>query len=539
MHELPETLDETYERILMKIPPKSSRLAHKVLQLLAFRNGHISFTLNELAEAVVVDVEQLSFSPEKRLLDKNYLFEICTCLITLNSNGRVGLAHYSVKEYLVSDRIQRGPTTSFQISNIGFDVMYTKICLVYLLDITYDGSCSAKGYHNFTEDQCSDYLYQLDATFPFLTAALNWDLMDIGHISDPAIDDLLIRLVNPNGIHYQQWLHCSNSMTENVRVPYRSWKMLPGAEPTIAFANACGLNLVGTAKVMLESKPDLATSGDFIEFSPDNVYIHGGILEAGTLLDVLDVAIYFLDCEIVDLLLDWGANPNANRPDRCCKLLFALKIMLFGEQNYDDFDTDILHIIKSLLNRGADPNPHGVAITPLQAAALGNDCSVLELLLDAGADVNAVGDDEAIVRAIERRSTRKEDPFLHHLHPVLFRKIGKECVSQYDIQQSIHARSSLRYYETPLRIVETRINMDIFKRDNRLAMKNILTEKGGQSAHLYPVEGNLWDWILANHPSLPPVDFFTPCEPEPSFSASSIGDHAGELTSSGHELHDF
>ena len=74
LQELPETLDETYERILMKIPQKSSRLAHKVLQLLAFDDEKLFSTLNALAEAVVVDVEQLSFSSEKRLFDKNDVF---------------------------------------------------------------------------------------------------------------------------------------------------------------------------------------------------------------------------------------------------------------------------------------------------------------------------------------------------------------------------------------------------------------------------------------------------------------------------------
>lgn len=135
MHELPETLDETYDRILLKIPQKSSRLAHRVLRLLAFDNEGIFSMLDNLVEAVVVDVEQLSFSPEKRLLDKNDLFEICTCLITLTSRNEVRLAHYSVKEYLVSERIHRGPATAFQISEIGFGVLARKICLVYLLDI--------------------------------------------------------------------------------------------------------------------------------------------------------------------------------------------------------------------------------------------------------------------------------------------------------------------------------------------------------------------------------------------------------------------
>ena len=102
----------------MKIPQKSSEFAHKVLQLLAFCTIESSGfdKLNALAEAVIVDVEQLSFSPEKRLLDRNALFEICTCLITVTSEDKVILAHYSVKEYLDSERIKLGPATSFQIS---------------------------------------------------------------------------------------------------------------------------------------------------------------------------------------------------------------------------------------------------------------------------------------------------------------------------------------------------------------------------------------------------------------------------------------
>lgn len=290
MHELPETLDETYERILLQIPQKSGRIAHKVLQLLAFDNENLFSTLNALAEAVVVDVEQLSFNPEKRLLDKNYLFEICTCLITLTSKEEVRLAHYSVNEYLVSERIQRSLTASFQIFEIGFGVLATKICLVYLLDITYDGVCSAKDYlSKFTEDQRYDYDHQLATNFPFLTTALCWELNDTGTISDPAIDGLLIRLFNPKGVHYQQWLHCTNiRLIEILKViRYPSWRTLPGAESIVAFTNACRYHLLGTAKAMLESKPDLVTSGDLLEFDPDNGYMDDYILRAGTLLDLL------------------------------------------------------------------------------------------------------------------------------------------------------------------------------------------------------------------------------------------------------------
>ena len=124
----------------MKIPRKSGKIAHKVLQLLAF-HGQGFQHINVLAEALAVDVEQLSFNPEKRLLDRNALFEICTCLVTLTNRDKVILAHYLVKEYLVLERIRLGPATSFQISDVSSNVLAAKICLVYLLDISYEGSC--------------------------------------------------------------------------------------------------------------------------------------------------------------------------------------------------------------------------------------------------------------------------------------------------------------------------------------------------------------------------------------------------------------
>ena len=53
------------------------------MKLLAFDDEN-----NALAEAVVVDVEQLSFSSEKRLFDKNDVFEICTRLRIVETRFR-------------------------------------------------------------------------------------------------------------------------------------------------------------------------------------------------------------------------------------------------------------------------------------------------------------------------------------------------------------------------------------------------------------------------------------------------------------------
>lgn len=494
LHELPETLDETYERILMKIPQKSSKFAHKVLQLLAFCTAdRCGFDkLNALAEAVIVDVEQLSFSPEKRLLDRNALFEICTCLITVTSEDKVILAHYSVKEYLDSERIKLGPATSFQISKIASEVLGTTICLVYLLDITYEGVCSDDDYDEMTEDQQKDYHCYEDWKFPLLTTALSWlcvlrykDIWTVQGPNTAIIHNLLIRLFTSKEVHYKKWLDRSGFIYEDPELgPHLiNWKTQPGAEPNTAFAIACGYGLVETAKVILESNPNLSTSGDLVEVEsgewldafddPKNIHT----LQAGTLLDLLDVAIYFRKDNFVELLLDSGANPNAISPDGCCKLLLALKVLAFGDFSYGDF----LGIIESLLKAGADPNPRGVAITPLQAACLCEYSNNVELLLDAGAQVNAVGDDRAIIAGIQRRSTTKADQF------IMGDGWPLKVLSQIEIRKLISTRGALRNYETPLRIVEKRLHQWAgSERDELLKMKNLLIENGGKSLNLYP-----------------------------------------------------
>ena len=348
-----------------------------------------------------------------------------------------------------------------------------------------------------TEDQQEYYHCYEYRNFPLLTTALSWLHVlrgkDIWFVQGPntaIIHNLLIRLFTSKEVHYKKWLDRSGFISRDSESgPYLThWKTQPGAEPNTAFAIACGYGLVETAKVILESNPNLSTSGDLVEVESDrwlDAFEYDGILytvQAGTLLDLLDVAIYFREYEFVELLLDSGANPNAISLNGCCKLLLILKAWPFG---YPPPGKDLpIGIIESLLKAGADPNPRGprgVAITPLQAASLDEESYIMEILLDAGAQVNAVGDDRAIVAGIQRRSTTEADQFIMDGWPL------KKFLSQIEIRKLISTRGALRNYETPLRIVEKRLHQSAGdKRDELLKMKNLLIENGGKSLNLYP-----------------------------------------------------
>jgi hypothetical protein len=80
LSELPRTLDDTYARILTKIPEHYCKIAHAALQLVSasFR----PLTIEEAAEAIAVDYENEKYDPIlQRPRDPSYILKLCPGLI--------------------------------------------------------------------------------------------------------------------------------------------------------------------------------------------------------------------------------------------------------------------------------------------------------------------------------------------------------------------------------------------------------------------------------------------------------------------------
>ena len=150
---LPKTLDDTYARILTNINEECRQEARRALLWLAFSERPL--LLEEVAEAAVVDPDT-AFDPDERLPDPNYVLEILGSLVTVSSKGvssdasdddsnclpgrEIRLAHFSVKEYLISERIRRGEVSEFGATNIYANHFIAESCLLYTLH--YDESDS-------------------------------------------------------------------------------------------------------------------------------------------------------------------------------------------------------------------------------------------------------------------------------------------------------------------------------------------------------------------------------------------------------------
>ena len=69
--------------------------------------------------------------------------------LLINMTGVVKLAHFSVKEYLVSERIQKGVASSFSISKKVAHSLIAQTCLAYLLQFDTPGSINSSTIQSF------------------------------------------------------------------------------------------------------------------------------------------------------------------------------------------------------------------------------------------------------------------------------------------------------------------------------------------------------------------------------------------------------
>jgi ankyrin repeat protein len=465
LDELPETLDETYERILSKIPRKKRNMAHKLLHYLAFSGPGSNF-LAFLAEIMVVDIDQNNFSPENRFLNpKADLLEICTCLVTFHEGDgedSIAFAHYTVKEYLTSQRILLGPAAAFYVSRAAYDFLAARTYLVYLLNIDYEGLPQAKYYYTMQESQRDDLRDEIEAKYPLLQLAilnLPEHTKGIKNGAERAVvNGLIIKLLTP-GPHFYGWREQSNISYDMIGA-FPMWTFGPGAESAMALAYACFLGYFEVVEMLLEQSPATILENRVGPGPSWNGFDVWCQTAAGT---PLHIAACLEKVNFVRLLIEGGANTNALSDSGTPVLNLALP------EPINETDNDSTAVVKLLLEKGACPNPFRVSETPLQVAVTNHaHIASIQALLEAGADVNGVGFDEAVVARIKYECSEKPEV----------------------MEEIISSRGAEHYYDTPLRIVETSGTLEYWTRE-RLEkwlsdVKQLLRSHGAKSLHLFP-----------------------------------------------------
>jgi ankyrin repeat protein len=348
---LPPTLDKTYERILCAIAEEDAEYAVRVLLWLAFSGRPLA--VEEVAEVIAIDVTRdPAFDREEVLEDPQDALDICSSLVTTatdnnNGYGRLEskrqiavLAHYSVKEYLVSDRIQGGKAARYSMQAAACHSTIAKACLGYL------------GQFQKSEPMAENTLgeYQL-ARY----SAAFW----LNHVQKAGdrgaeMSRAALHLLSRENAAYLNWIRI-----HDIDRPWQDSKFERVIEETpnpLYYAALVGLE--DLVRLLLDKGADVNAQG-------------GGYGNA------LQAASWRGHEQVVKTLLDKGADVNAQGG------VYGNALQAASWRGHEQ-------VVKTLLDKGADVNAQGGGYgNALQAASEGGHEQVVKTLLDKGADVKA------------------------------------------------------------------------------------------------------------------------------------------------------
>ncbi|KAH9073548.1 hypothetical protein EDB83DRAFT_2260331 [Lactarius deliciosus] len=344
LEELPESLDETYERIVMDIKKTNSAHAYRMLQCLAVAIRPLSVA--ELAELLAFDFNATKggipeLNPNWRWEDhEQAVLSTCSSLITIvpdDDSPVVQFSHFSVKEFLMSDRLST-PTkdlSRFHIVPEDANTLIARACLGVLLRDPVDGDSTT--------------------TAPLVRyAAEYWVTHAQAEHVAPRIRDGMEYLFDPDKPYFSAWAklyHVHSNWVDDLES-----KMLPSAAP-LYYAALCGFH---------EIVEHLALK------YPQYTNAIGG--KTGTALHSASVEGHV---EVVRSLLKYGADVDARG------ILGKSPLQLASQEGHPN-------VVRCLLDHGADAEFRSdTRRTPLCHAATWGSLEIVRVLLEHNVDVNS------------------------------------------------------------------------------------------------------------------------------------------------------
>jgi hypothetical protein len=142
LRSLPHALDETYERILCSIDNNSTEETRRILTILCYSPRPL--TVSELIDAIAVEIKDSEgLDRKRRLQDAVDIQRICSGLIEIDLESyfifswkliqTVRIAHFSIQEYLESERIGQQKASMFCLNSVKAHGEIAEVCLLYLL----------------------------------------------------------------------------------------------------------------------------------------------------------------------------------------------------------------------------------------------------------------------------------------------------------------------------------------------------------------------------------------------------------------------
>ena len=376
LNELPTTLDDTYERMLQAIPKEKFQHASRLFQCMVAALRPLR--VEELAEIFAIEFGAndtlnlvVGWRPEH---PEEAVLSTCSTFITIIDNGGSKIAqfsHFSVKEFLTSDRLQMS-----DVGNIG----------QYYIPL--------EPAHAILARACVAVLVQLDEeegerrseVLPLASyAAENW--VRHAQFEDVAsrIQDSLAYLFNPKEPHFRPRI-----LLQGVLGVYSTRPVFfddnPDKLTPLFLAAFCGFSGL-VEHLIVTHAPDVnarchddwsTLHGASCSGQVDSAHI---LLDHGADVNVVGsedyTPLHYASCNghlgVTRFLLEHGANLNAQTVDQKTALYIALE--------WEHFET-----VQLLLDHGADVTIQANRLTPYQLATQNGLHEVAQMLLKRGAE---------------------------------------------------------------------------------------------------------------------------------------------------------
>ena len=345
LDELPETLDETYERVLRDINKANREHAHRLLHCLTVAIRPLR--VEELAEVLAVDFDAAreggipQLNPDWRWADQHQaVLSACSSLIAIVDDGKsqvVQFSHFSVKEFLTSDRLARSSEdiSRYHINLMPAHALLTQACLGVLLRLD-----DMVNEENARDIPLAEY------------AARYWvDHARFEEVSSCISSEAMKYFFDVDKPHWAAWIR-----VHNIDVYWGFYRPFKGAVP-LYYAAACGS--YGLVEHLIEKYPEHINAG------------------GGALMAPLGAALYGRHFQVAELLFQHGADVDLHANHES---LLAMAC--------SDWPPDA---VLWLLERGADANnaQMNVGWTALHYAAFHSRPKVVQALLEHSADINS------------------------------------------------------------------------------------------------------------------------------------------------------
>ena len=390
--ELPESLDETYERILREIKKPNRDHACRLLQCIVVAIRPLA--VGELAEVLAVDFGDSEGIPKLKVNwrwedQEQALLTSCSSLITIvstRSRTMVQFSHFSVKEYLTSTRLatSSGDVSRYHVNLEPAHTILAQACMGILLqaDVRAEQNEVEKrsplaeyaAEHWVTHAQfqsvssslrkAMEYLFDPDK--PYFVAWLRLRNMDFFyHLEPPSLSLLTTRSSSgPTPLYYAA--SCGfQGLVEHLVIKYSQHVDTFGGRLKTPLLSALVRRHFRTADLLRHNGADVDVRGDFGR-TP------------------LHCAACYEDFEMVRVLLDHKADVNARSDGGWTPIHYVSLSMLFN------FRPSSPAVAQLLLEHGADVNApisDGSGRTPLHVMIEFNRADVVRVLLERGANV--------------------------------------------------------------------------------------------------------------------------------------------------------